>query len=81
MFRLKQKVRIISEKKIDGRFNQGIIVGVVMLQNGNYLGYKNAKEFMARFDGKNAKYTVAYIDCFTEKACVNEYSQTELEKL
>ncbi len=80
-FRLKQKVRILSSQKIDGRFNEGRIVGVVFLQNGNFLGYKDKREFFARFDGSKVRYTVAYIDCFTERAIVEEFLEKELEIL
>ena len=80
MFRLKQKVKIISSQKMDGRFNFGTVVGAVIQQNGSYLGYKNEREFMARFDGSRVKYTVAYIDCVTGSATVEEFTQSELEK-
>lgn len=79
MFRLKQKVHIASEQKTDGRFNEGRIVGIELLQDGYFLGYKDEKEFMGRFNGRQVRYTVAYIDCFTKKACVREFSESELE--
>lgn len=79
MFKLRQKVRITSEQKTDGRFNEGRIVGIELLQDGYFLGYKNEKEFMERFNGRQVRYTVAYIDCFTKQACVREFSESELE--
>jgi len=79
MFRLRQKVKIKSSEKMDGRFNYGTIVGVELLQNGSYLGYRTEREFLNRFDGKSAIFKVAYVDCVTDRACVETYSMHELE--
>ena len=79
MFRLKQRVKIVSSQKTDGRFNFGRIVGIKIHQNNNYLGYKTEKEFISRFDGSNCTYHVAYIDCVTKRACVEEFNEKYLE--
>lgn len=79
MFRIKQKVTILKSKKIDGRYNEGIVVGIEVLQNEYYLGYKSKQEFYKRFDGRSVKYKVAYIDCFNEKAYVEEFFQSDLK--
>ena len=78
MFKIGSKVKILAGVKADGRCNYGRVVGVVMEQNGNYLGYRDEKEFLSRFTVPT--YTVAYIDCVTERACVGEFSEKELSK-
>ena len=48
-FKMNNKVRIIPSKKIDGRYNCGIIIGFEKVQNNIYLGYMDEKEFYNRF--------------------------------
>ena len=77
-FRMKQKVTITSKQKTDGRYNNGRIIGIELIENAMYLGYRNEREFMDRFT--ESRYKVAYIDCFTERACTEWYYEKELEK-
>lgn len=77
-YRLGQRVKILTSEKTDGRFNCGKIVGIVMTQNGFYLGYMNEKEFLARFT--IPEYVVAYIDCVTERACTDRFTHSQLER-
>lgn len=76
-FRLKQTVSIISEPKIDGRVNNGKIVGIELSENGLYLGYRSKEEFLARFTLE--RYKVAYIDCFTQRAHASWHYGSELQ--
>lgn len=77
-FRMKQRVTILSSQKTDGRYNNGRIIGIELLEDAAWLGYHNEKEFMGRFT--KSKYKVAYIDCFTERACIEWVYEKELEK-
>lgn len=77
-FRLKQKVKILSSKKIDGRYNYGTIIGVELQPDSYYLGYVNEREYLRRFT--RAQYKVAYIDCYTNRAEVQSYQEKELDK-
>lgn len=77
-FRMKQKVKIISSQKTDGRFNYGRVVGIEIKQNAFCLGYSNKTEFFKRFDGASIEYTIAYIDCVTNRACVEKFMDKEL---
>jgi len=76
-FRFKQKVKIESSKKADGRFNFGHVVGIELIQDAFYLGYKNESEYLRRFS--MARYKVAYIDCVTERACNEWFEEHELD--
>jgi hypothetical protein len=75
---MKQKVKIIKHRKIDGRYNYGTIVGIEMIQDACYLGYRNEKEYVARFTVP--RYKVAYVDCFTTRAQTEWFDKKELEK-
>jgi hypothetical protein len=76
-YRLKQKVRIIKQRKTDGRYNFGTIVGTDLEQNGFYLGYLNFEEFLRRFTIE--KYKVVYIDCATKRACTEWFYVNEID--
>lgn len=78
MYRMKSKVKIISRQKSDGRFNFGVIVGIELIQDAYYLGYKTEKEFVSKFIVP--KYKVAYVDCFTNKAHSEWFAESELSK-
>jgi hypothetical protein len=41
-------------------------------------GYMNEKEWMSRFT--TCKYKVAYIDCFTNRACTEWVYEKDLER-
>ena len=76
-FRMNQKVKILSSKKLDGRYNYGKIVGMEKCQNGCYMGYKNEKEFLARYTIE--KFKVVYIDCATNRACEEWFYANQLD--
>lgn len=77
MLRFKQKVKILSSLKTDGRYNYGKIVGIELLQDGYYLGYTSEKEYLARFTVP--KYKVAYVDCATKNACTEWFLEKDIE--
>lgn len=77
MLRFKQKVKILSSKKNDERYNYGRIVGIELIQDGYYLGYSSEKEYLSRFTVP--KYKVAYIDCVTKSACTEWFLEKDLE--
>lgn len=77
-FKMKNKVRILTSKKIDGRYNEGIIIGMELIENGFYLGYSSKKEYLNRF--LSERYKVAYVDCVTERAGTDWFSDIQLEK-
>jgi len=75
-YRMKQNLKILSSQKKDGRFNFGKVVGIELTEDAYYLGYKDKKEFLDRFT--IAKYKLAYIDCFTKRACTEWFNEREL---
>jgi len=77
MFRMKQKVKIVSSQKADGKYNYGKVVGIEYTQDAHYLGYKTEKEFLARYTVP--RYKVAFVDCFTERAEDGWFNEAELE--
>lgn len=76
MRRLKSKVKILSSRKTDGRYNSGMIVGVSLASPSVYIGYVNENEFLARFT--TVSYKIAYIDCVTKNACVEWFSEKDI---
>lgn len=72
------KVKILNSRKTDWRFNFWKIIWVEMVQSGYYLSHFWEREFMRSFDRK--KYKVAYIDCFTNRACVEWVMEEDLTK-
>lgn len=78
MLKMKAKVKILNSQKTDGRFNFGRVVGIEMTQNGLFLGYTSEREFMSRFT--IPRYKVAYVDCFTAKACAEWFDEAQLER-
>lgn len=77
-FRMGQKVKIISSKKTDGRFNYGTIVGIEKEQDAFYLGYISEREYLSRFTVIN--YKIAYIDCVNERATFIWENEKNLER-
>jgi hypothetical protein len=75
---MKQRVTILSSKKIDGRYNDGIVLGIEMVQYAYGIGYANKKEFYARFTVP--RYKVVFIDCVTERAGQAWFNEDELER-
>lgn len=75
-FKMNSKVYILSSKKTDGRYNKGKVVGVELSYYG--LGYLTETQYLNDFE--NPKYKVAYVDCFTNKACCQWYAEEELQK-
>jgi hypothetical protein len=75
-YKMGSKVYITSSKKTDGRYNKGKIVGVELSYFG--LGYLTETQYFNDFD--HPRYKVAYVDCFTNKACCHWYSEEELQK-
>jgi hypothetical protein len=65
MFSLKNKVWVINSKKIDGRYNKGIVVGIEMIYDG--LGFMSERQYFNDFE--EYRYKVAYVDVFTNKGC------------
>ena len=77
MLRMKSKVKIISEQKTDGRHNYGTVIGVELIPDAHYLGFRNEKEYIARHN--TPRYKVAYVDCVTKRACTGWYTEHEIE--
>lgn len=77
MFTMKSKVWILNSRKQDGRYNKGIIVGIE-LDRPPTLGYRDESQFFRDF--KEGRYKVAYVDVFTNKACVEWFHCTNLSK-
>ena len=77
-FRMNGKVKIISNKKVDGRYNYGTILGIEKIQDDFYLGYTSEKEFLSRYT--QYKYKVVYIDCVTQRANEEWFHEDDLEK-
>jgi hypothetical protein len=77
MLRMNKKVTILTGKKIDGRVNKSIVVGIEMTEDKAYLGYLSPSEFFSRFT--KPRYKVAYIDCVTDRACTEWYREDELK--
>ena len=75
-FRMNNKVYILSSRKIDGRYNRGKIVGVELSYYG--LGYLTENQYFNDFE--HPRYKVAYVDCFTNKASCQWYSEEEIQK-
>ena len=76
---MNQKVKILSNRKTDGRYNVGNVYGIEKIQNAIYMGYLNEVEFKNRFTRE--KYKVVYIDCFTKRACEEWFLDSELESM
>lgn len=77
--RMKQKVRILTSQKTDGRYNTGVIIGIEYTEGYYYLGYNNLREYVTRHDVP--RYKVAYVDCVTQRAQNEWYYQNQLEAL
>lgn len=77
-FRMNQKVTILKGRKMDGRYNHGTIIGVQKVETQIFLSYRDEKEFLKRFNG--FQYKVAYIDCVTNRACVEWFNPNDLVK-
>lgn len=77
MFSLKNKVWIINSKKIDGRYNKGIIVGIEMYYNG--LSFFTERQYFNDFE--EYRYKVAYVDVFTGKGCCEWLDHSYLSKV
>lgn len=75
-FKLKSKVQILSSKKLDGRYNTGVVVGVEM-SNDNLIAYTE-KDYFAGFE--IYRYKVAYVDCFTNRCGTEWVSEKDIEK-
>lgn len=75
-YKLGMRVQIHAFPKSDGRLNSGKVVGVEAIQDATYIGYVDENEFLKRFS--EYTYKVAYIDCFTKKACAAWYRQEDL---
>jgi hypothetical protein len=76
-FRMNQKVRILKNRKMDGRYNVGNIYGIEKIQDAFYLGYRDKEEYKRRFNRE--KYKVVYFDCVTNNACEEWFFDDELE--
>jgi len=63
---MNKKVWIISSEKIDGRYNQGKIVGVEKTNDTLY--FVSKAHFYKGFEPY--RYKVAYVDVFTGEGCV-----------
>ena len=71
---LNKKVWITKDRKIDGRYNKGKIVGID--KTYPYLTFKNEADFFKSFEV--SRYKVAYIDCFTGRSETEWVMPTEL---
>jgi hypothetical protein len=78
MLRMNSKATILIHKKVDGRLNKGVIVGIEMTEDRAYLGYLTPSEFFSRFT--RPRYKVAYIDCVTNRACTDWFQEDELQR-
>jgi hypothetical protein len=76
-YRMSNKVWIISSRKTDGRYNQGIIVGVEAVSD--HIFYPDEKSFFNSFKDQ-FKYKVAYVDCVTGKAVTQWIYEDDLSK-
>jgi len=76
-YKLGQKLFILSSRKIDDRYNRGVVVGVSLL-NPYTFGYFNYRQFLDSFN--NAKYQIAYQDCVTERFCVDSVLEMDLAR-
>lgn len=76
MFALKNKVWILNSKKIDGRYNKGVIVGIELIYNG--LNFFIERQYFHDFE--EHLYKVAYVDICTGKACCEWVHHTDLAK-
>lgn len=76
-FKLNQVVKIISNRKTDGRYNSGRIIGIEKYNPEFVFGYFSLKHFYESFTG--TKYKVAYQDCFTNRFCQEWFCEDELD--
>lgn len=75
-FKLGSKVYILSNRKTDGRYNRGVVVGVIL---NNYNLYSiTEKHFIDSFG--DPVYKVAYVDVFTKKCMTENVCEEELSK-
>lgn len=77
MFSMKNKVWILNSKKIDGRYNKGIIVGIELSYEG--LGFMTERQYFNDFEEN--RYKVAYVDVFTGMACSEWFYYPLLSKV
>ena len=75
-FKMGAKVTLTNSRKTDGRYNHGIIVGIE--KSYPYLAFHTEAQFFKSFVVK--KYKVAYVDCFTGKACSDWVSYEDVVK-
>lgn len=75
-FKIKNKVWILPSKKIDGRYNNGKIVGIELFYYG--LGFLTENQYLNDFE--SPRYKVAYVDVFTGRACAEWYLENDLQK-
>ena len=77
-FRMNSKVWIShkGERKTDGRYNQGKIVGVQAINDG--LCFAGKAEFFAGFN--SFRYKVAYIDVCTERGVSKWFNEGCISK-
>lgn len=75
-FGMGSKLWILSSKKTDGRYNQGKVVGVELLNHAMYFVGKS--DFFGGFT--IARYKVAYIDCFTGKGRAEWFNENDLQR-
>lgn len=72
----KGKVWITSSKKIDGRYNKGLIVGHELIYP--FIGFTSETQYFNGFE--EDRYKVAYIDCFTNRSCCEWFPKSEISK-
>jgi hypothetical protein len=74
--KMNAKVWIVSQRKIDGRYNRGQVVGLE--KTYGYLGFVSQTQFLSDF--KLARVKVAYVDVFTGKGSAEWFSLDDLSK-
>lgn len=79
LYRMKQKVRIVSNVKFNGDTNVGRIIGIEYEQAHYYLSAVTEENFYKYFD--KVTYKIAYVDCFTKRCCVEWHYEKELSKV
>lgn len=72
-----QRVKILSSRKSDGRYNIGKIIGMEKTTTSEF-GYFNEKQFWEDIEKGMPRYKVAYVDCFTKNFYQSWFYENDL---